>query len=117
MLTKGNAAFSAIVHVSLLTEVTYCHYIDPAVLWHIYKPCMLASQKLYVLAKLDSVPLPAVQTCPQCVGVVYGSRDACTTSMSMPLNVKAGYKRAWAQTLHWILNKHGRYGEVALKYK
>ena len=49
---------------------------------------MLASQKLYILAKLDSTPLqldsaplPAVQTCPQCVGIVYGSRDACTTSM------------------------------------
>ena len=40
---------------------------------------MLASQKLCTLAKLDSTPLPALQTCPPCVGVVYGSHDVCTT--------------------------------------
>ena len=49
---------------------------------------MLASQKLYVLEKLDSAPLPAVQTFPQRVNVVYGSRDACTTSISQMLTVK-----------------------------
>ena len=82
---------------------------------------MLASQKLYVLAKLDSAPLPAVQTCPQRMGVLYGSRDACTTSMSMPLNVKAGYKRGpWCglgTNIALDFEQTWQYGEVALKYK
>ena len=84
MPTKGNIAFSAVI--SLLTEVTYCLtdmlYRSSCAMTSI-KTMHVASQKLYILAKFDCVSLHAVQTYPPCVGIVYGSHDACNTSIRL----------------------------------